>query len=243
MDSGFYAACSGLVAKTRQLESAAHNLANASTTAFKQEQVTFRSVLADAGNGLSQINRDINQYGVAGDPNLNLSTGTIERTGNELDLAIDGNGYFAIQTARGAAYTRNGHLQLSASNQLVTADGSAVLGDQGPISLPPGTKVSFGPDGTISANGALVGKLKLVSFSPDAKLTEVTPGNFLGDGVPLAANGALVRQGSLEASNVDGVEAAVGLIAIQRHAEMLQRALSIFHSEFNRIAAGELSRI
>lgn len=243
MDSGFYGACSGLVAKTRQLEIAAHNIANVSTTAFKSQQLTFSALLAGGENGLTPINEAINSYGVQSDASWNLSGGSVERTGNELDLAIEGNGYFAIQMPAGQAFTRDGHFHLSSSNQLVTAEGKPVLGEQGPISVPSGTKVSVSPDGTITANGALVSRLRVVEFATGATLQEVQPGLFVSPNNPIAARNPSVRQGALESSNVSGIEAAVNLIAIQRQAEMLERALSIFHSEFNRIAAGDLSRV
>lgn len=243
MDSGFYAACSGLVAKTRQLEAAAHNVANASTTAFKARRLTFQSILASSNGELSQLNEAINRYGLTGDLALNTSGGTLERTGNELDIAIEGPGYLAVQAAGQIGYTRNGHLRLSAQNQLLADDGQAILGEQGPIRIPPNTRINISPDGTISANGALVGKLRLVEFGTDPALKELQSGIFATDSIPVAARRSVLRQGSLEASNVNGIEAAVGLIAIQRHAEMLQRAMNIFHSEFNRIATAELSRV
>jgi len=243
VDSGFYAACSGLVAKEQQLELMAHNLANASTTGFKAQQVSFRSLLAASRDALSDLNRAINDYGVTGNPSLNLAPGSSERTGNPLDLSIDGPAFLAVNTAGGERYTRDGHLQLSATGQLVNGSGNAVLGEQGPILIPPGAAVTISPEGSISANGALVGRLKLVEFAPAATMQEIAPGIFTSSGTPQRSQFSGVRQGSLESSNVNGVEAAVSLIALQRHAEMLQRALAMFHSEFNRIAATELPRV
>jgi flagellar basal-body rod protein FlgF len=243
VDSGFYAACTGLVAKTQQLELMAHNLANVSTAGFKSQQVRFRSLLASSRTTLSEVNRAINDYGVTGDPALNLQPGSAERTGNSLDVSIEGPGFLAVSAGKQQRYTRNGHLELSTSGQLVTSSGDPVLGEQGPITIPPGATITISPDGAISANGALVGKLRLVEFDAAAPIDEIAPGVFASAGTPLQGNASRVRQGSLESSNVNGVEAAVGLIALQRHAEMLQRAVSIFHSEFNRIAATELPRV
>ena len=243
MDSGFYAACAGLVAKMRALDSAAHNLANVSTTAFKGERVDFQSVLAQAGSsGLSEVNQALNNFGVAGTPSLDLSQGLIERTGNPLDIAIEGPGYIAVKTASGTAYTRNGHLQLSSSGQLVTADGDEVLGGQGPITIPPGA-VSISTDGVISVDGAIAGNLPLVEFTSQAPLEETAPGLFISSVTPKPAVKSEIRAGSLEAANVNPVGSAVGLIAIQREAEMLQRALSLFHGEMNRVAANDLARV
>ncbi len=243
VDSGFYAACTGLIGKMRALETAAHNLANVSTTAFKGEQVGFQELLARADeSGLSGVNQAINNYGIADVPSLDLSQGSIERTGDPLDLAIEGSGFLSIRTAGGTGYTRNGHLQVSASGQLVTATGDVVLGDQGPIELPAGT-VSISPRGVISVNGAIVATLKVVEFNSKASLREASPGIYLSDTTPKPASNSTVRQGALESSNVNPVESAVDLITIQREAEMLQRALSLLHGEMNRVAANDLAKV
>jgi flagellar basal-body rod protein FlgF/flagellar basal-body rod protein FlgG len=243
MDSGVYAACAGLVAKIRALDSSAHNLANISTTAFKGERVGFQALLAQSnGSRLSGVNQAINSFGVTDVPTRDLSQGSVERTGNPLDIAIEGPGYLALQTASGQAFTRNGHLEISASGQLVSAGGNVVLGDQGPITLPAGT-VSISSGGVISVNGALVATLKLAEFAPHASIQETSPGVFLADAAPVAATRSMVRQGALEAANVNPVDSAVGLITIQREAQMLQRALSLLHGEMNRVATTDLARV
>ncbi|HUN90329.1 MAG TPA: flagellar basal-body rod protein FlgF [Terriglobales bacterium] len=243
MDSGFYAACAGLVAKTRALDSVAHNLANVSTTAFKRQRVDFQALLSPSNlSGLSQVNQAINEFGVTGDPSIDLSQGSIERTGNPLDVAIEGPGFLSVKTDNGVAYTRNGHLQMSSTGQLETADGSPIIGDQGPITLPPGT-VSISSSGVISVNGAIAANLKLVEFDKQAQLQETAPGLFVSASTPEPVASSTVRQGALESANVNPVESTVDLIAIQREAEMLQRALSLFHGEMNRVATSELARV
>jgi len=243
VDSGFYAACAGLVAKTKALDSVAHNLANVSTTAFKGQRVDFQALLAQSsGSGLSDVNQAINDYGVATDPSLNFTQGSIESTGNPLDLAVEGPGLLTLKTASGNAYTRNGHLQISSKGQLETSDGVPVVGDQGPISLPPGT-VSISSGGVISVDGAIAANLKLVEFDNPNQLQETAPGVFVSTATPKAAKASTVRQGALEAANVNPVESTVGLITIQREAEMLQRALSLFHGDMNRVATTELARV
>jgi flagellar basal-body rod protein FlgF len=243
VDSGFYAACAGLVAKMKALDSSAHNLANVSTTAFKGERIDFQSLLAQAGNGrLSPVNQALNSFGVAGIPALDFSEGQIERTSNPLDVAIEGPGFLAVQTKAGKAYTRNGQLQLSATGQLVTASGDPVLGTAGPINVSPGS-VAISSDGVISVDGAIAGNLQLVEFDPAANIQETAPGLYVSSVPPKAAANSSVRQGALEAANVSPVEAAVGLVTIQREAEMLQRALSLFHGEMNRVATADLARV
>ena len=166
MDSGYYAACAGLRAQTQALEVAAHNLANINTTGYREQQGLFRSLLAGAnGQQLSPLNRAINDFGVLGGSRVDLSPGSLERTGNPFDLGIEGKGFFVVQTSRGTLYTRNGNFRVSAKGQLVTTEGDQVMGEQGPISVPSGP-VAISPDGTLSLNGAIAGKLRLVEFSP-----------------------------------------------------------------------------
>lgn len=243
MDSGFYAACAGLVAKTRALDSVAHNLANVSTTAFKGQRVDFQGLLAQSNlAGLSEVNQAINSFGVASEPSLNLAQGSIERTGNPLDVAIEGPAFLAVKSGSGTAYTRNGHFQLSSKGELQTAEGNPVLGDQGPVILPPGT-VSISPSGVVSVDGAIVTSLKLVEFERKAQLQETSPGLYVSTSTPKAAVSSTVRQGALESANVNPIDGTVGLITIQREAEMLQRALSLFHGEMNRVATTDLARV
>ncbi|HZQ96263.1 MAG TPA: flagellar hook basal-body protein [Candidatus Sulfotelmatobacter sp.] len=244
MNSGLYAACAGLRAKTQALDVLANNLANISTSGFKAEQPVFRSVLAQATQTvLTPINAAINNYGVLGGARLDLSSGNLEHTGSLFDMGIEGNAFFAVQTPGGVLYTRNGGFQLSAKNQLVTARGDIVLGEQGPITLPRG-KLSVSPDGTLSVEGALAGKLRLVEFASGAQLNSVGSGYYSAESSSAGrAVLSYVRQGTLEAANVTPVGATVSLIALQRQAEMLKRALGSFYSEFNRIAAEDLPRI
>jgi flagellar basal-body rod protein FlgF len=244
VDSGFYAACAGLGAKTQALDVVANNLANLNTTGYRAQEATFRSLLTGtAHSGVNPLNRAVNDFGVLGGSRLDLSSGSLEQTGNPLNLGIEGAGFFVVQTRGGTLYTRNGNFRLSANGQLSTAEGDPVLGEQGPILVPSGN-VSIGPDGTLSVDGAVAGKLRLVEFAPGADLQSVGASYYsAGKDTPKAAPGASVRQGMLEGSNVSPVSAAVSLIAVQRQAEMLQRALSTFYSEFNHIAASDLPRV
>jgi flagellar basal-body rod protein FlgF len=243
VDSGFYAACTGLIAKTKALDNVAHNLANVSTTGFKKQQVTFQSLLAASNPALSPVNQAINNFGVVGSPTIDRSQGSIEQTGNDLDVAIEGPGYLVAQTPAGIGYTRSGNLHLSRTRELLSSAGNPVLGDQGPITLPMGTSVRISPQGMISVDGAVAGALRLVEFDPQAPMTETAPGLYRSPAAARVAVGSSVRQGALESANINPVEAAVGLVTVQREAEMLQRALTMFHGEMNRIATTELSRV
>lgn len=243
MDSGLYAACAGLVARTQALDVAANNLANVNTTGYRAQQELFREVLASKGNrNLTSINQAVNSYGVLGGSHVDIASGQLERTGNVLDVGIEGRGYFPVQTAAGVQYTRNGNFHVASGGTLVTSSGDAVQGAQGPIHIPDG-EVAISADGTISVNGALAGKLRLVDFAPATPLAASGSGYYTAPSASEIPSQAQLRQGLLESSNVNPVATAVGLIALQRHAEMLQRALSTFHSEFNRIAAEELPKV
>jgi len=240
VDTGYYSACAGLIAKMVALDMAANNLANTSTTGFRAQNTTFESVLARAG---AQTGRLASQFGVAQAPVVDLTQGNLETTGNPLDIAIEGPGFFAIQTKDGVRYTRAGSFRLSSTGRLITSAGDAVLGEQGPIQLANGSMTVSG-DGTISINGALAGKLRVVEFAPGTPLTNCGASNYSApQAAATAATRSKLHQGKLESSNVNPVAGAVGLIAIQRHAEMLQRALATFHNEFNRLAAQELPKV
>lgn len=244
MDSGFYAACNGMRAQMQALDLMANNLANVNTSGYLSQQVTFHSMLASRRQPMeSTLNRVINNFNALGDANLELANGNLEPTGNTLDLAIEGKGFFAVQTPAGTMYTRNGRFQLSSQRQLTTADGDAVLGDQGPIRLPAG-KISISADGTISVDGAVSGKLRVVEFAPKAGIQP--EGKSLYSAPANAAQAAVasqVRQGMVAASNVNPIAATIGLITVQRNADMLQRALSEFYGDFNRIAVEDLPRV
>jgi len=244
MDSGYYAACAGLRAKSQALEIVANNVANLNSTGYRAHQATFRSLLAaPSGPYGNAITRAVNDFGVLGGSRLDLAGGSLEQTGNPLDLAIEGDAFFALQSAKQTLYTRNGNFHVSTTGQLLSAQGDPILGEQGPISVPSGA-VSVGPDGTISVDGAITGKLRLVKFEQGANLDAVGGSYYAaGESAPTPTNRATIRQGTLEQSNVNPMSAVVSLITVQRQAEMLQRALSTFHSEFNHIASTELPRV
>jgi flagellar basal-body rod protein FlgF len=244
MDSGYYAACAGLAAQTQALELVANNLANLGTAGYRAEQATFRSLVAGSGTVQSNpLNAAVNDFGVLSGSRVDLSAGSLAATGNPLDLGIAGSGFFIVQTAQGTVYTRNGGFHTTPTGALVTAEGDAVLGEQGPITLPNGA-VAVSSDGTISVDGAVVETLRIAEFAPNTSLTAL--GNALysapaGSALPPASSS--VRQGMLENSNVSPVEGAVQLITIQRNAEMMQRALTVFDSQFDQTAAQDLPRV
>jgi flagellar basal-body rod protein FlgF len=245
MDSGFYAACTALLARSQALDSVANNLANVSTPGYRAEHNVFRALLATSSTfPISSLNYAVNNYAVLGGSQIDLSQGSLEHTHNDLDLAIQGAGFFVAQTASGKVFTRNGNFHISAQGQLMTSAGDPVLGDNArPIPIV-GAPVSVSPDGTISVNGALAGKLKIVDFPAGTSLESLGKTYYSApEQSAQAAPMASVQQGMLEASNVNPVASAVELVTVQRYAELMQRALSLFHTDMNQVAAQELPRV
>jgi len=244
MDSGYYAASTALVSRTQALDTIANNLANASTVGYRAEQNVFSSVLAEAGGAPdSDLNQAINNYGILSGTILDQSQGALQKTGNNLDLAIQGSGFFVVQTADGPMYTRNGSFQVSGKGQLITAAGDPVMGDKGVIAMPPGS-VSISADGTISSNGAVAGKLKLVKFPAGTTMTSAGETYYSASTKgETASTDSTVKQGMLESSNVNPVSSMVELITAQRSAEMMQRALSMYNSEMDKTATQELPKV
>ncbi len=244
MDSGFYAACTALMARSQALDLVANNLANVSTPGFRGQHDVFRSLLAASSNfPMSSLNQAVNNYSVLGNSHLDLAQGSVEKTGNDLDLAIQGSGFFVVRTSAGQFYTRNGNFHVSPQGKLVSPEGDTVMGVSGPIDIV-GGPVSISPDGTISVNGAVAGQLRIVDFPTGTPLESVGTTYYsapLKSEIP--ATDANIQQGGLEASNVNPVASAVELITVQRYAELMQRALSMFHSDMNQVAAQDLPRI
>lgn len=244
MDSGYYALSTALIARTQALDTIANNLANSSTTGYLAERNIFSSVLTASGNASnSALNLAINNYGVLGGTKLDTSQGAMQKTGNDLDLAVQGAGFFVVQKSGGPVYTRNGAFQVSSKGQLVTADGNLVMGQKGPITMMPGP-VSVSPDGTISSNGAVTGKLKIITFRPGTDLKSAGGTDYTAPVASVAAaTDATVQQGALESSNVNPISGMVELISAQRSDEMMQRALSMFNSEIDKTATQDLPKV
>jgi flagellar basal-body rod protein FlgF/flagellar basal-body rod protein FlgG len=245
MDSGYYAAMTGLVARTQALDTAAANLANAQTPGYRAEREYFRSVLLGPDALDSQLGRVVNNFGLLGGDRLSMAQGAIQQTGNPLDLAIEGEGFFQVQTANGIRYTRDGGFHRARNGQLVTAAGEPVLSAVGqPIPLPPG-EVSVGADGALSVAGGVVATVGLFTFPSGAELTPEGANRYIAPPgtAPVPAGNATIHQGAIEAANQDAIQGSLDLMMMQRQAEMMQRALTVFHTEFNKFATEDLPRV
>ena len=243
MDSGYYAACAGLVSRMEALDMLANNLANTNTDGYKSQRQFYSALDASIAGAtpspsLTPLNQAMNRYGVVGGQWLDLQEGSLVPTGNKLDLAIQGPGFFALQTAAGIRYTRDGSFHLNAKRELVSAQGDLVLGPKAkPIQVPAGD-ISISSDATSSVNGAMVGKLEIFDFKPGTQLTPAGNGEFTAPAKTAKALGnPSVQQGALEASNTNAVTGMVSLILAERSAQMMERAMSIFNTDFDKTAA------
>src|ERR1700760_508382 len=245
MDSGYYAAYSGLLARNEALDSAASNLANANTNGFRAEREYFRGAIGGPEAADSQVNRVVNNFGVLGGNQIDLSQGSLVRTGNPLDVALQGNGFFAIRTAGGDRYTRDGSFLRSSNGTLTVRTGEPVLDAQRrPIKVPSG-KLDISSTGALSVDGGLVAQLGVFA-APNTQLApEGTNRYKLADAkaTASAASDFSVQQGSLESSNEDVVGGSLHLMLVQRQAEMMQRALSLFNTNFDRVASEDLPKV
>ena len=230
MSNGIYAATAGAVAQSNALDATANNIANASTAGFHGDRVTFREALTAARSP------DVASVG-AGTARIDSQAGALTQTENPLDLALEGDGYFAVTTPNGPRYTRAGNFQLDAAHNVVTADGFAVRGEGGaPINVPAETQVlGVAADGTVSADGAAIGKLELARFAP-GQMKREGGSLFSATGRPLAGDPPKVRAGVLESSNVNVVRGVVDLVKVSRTYESLMRVIQGYHDVESRAA-------
>ena len=224
MDRMIYLSMSGAKATMQRQETLANNLANVSTTGFRAELQAFRAVPV-LGDGAST-----RVYALETTPGYDPTPGPVAATGRNLDVAMQGNAWLAVQGLDGTeAYTRGGSLDVSADGTLTTRNGLPVMGDGGPIQVPANSEVSIGGDGTVSArtgNGrpTAVGRLKLVT--PETPLIRGDDGLFRGADGDLPADAtARVQDGALEGSNVSSVGTMVAMIAAARQFEAQMRML------------------
>ncbi|CAN5888883.1 flagellar basal-body rod protein FlgF [soil metagenome] len=237
MDRLIYLSMSGAKATMQRQDTLANNLANVSTSGFRAELQAFRAVPVEGSGASTRV------YALETTTGYDATAGAITETGRNLDVAAKGNAWLTVQALDGTeAYTRGGSMEINAEGTLTTRSGLPVMGDGGPITVPPNSAISIGSDGTISAKTAngkssSVGKLKLVT--PETPLTRGTDGLFRGaDGDLSADDTARVQDGALEGSNVSPVETMVSMIAAARQFEAQMKLLTT--AETNDKAAAQL---
>lgn len=245
MDRLIYIAMSGAAHTLEQQATVSHNLANAATTGYRSEFNVFRAV------PITGVGAPTRASVVSASVGANFAPGPIQRTGRVLDVAVQGPGWIAVQLPDGReAYTRSGDLQISVNGVLQTRSGFNVLGESGPISIPPDADLTIAADGTVSATpgGArtatilTAGRIKLVD-PPESLLVKGTDGLFhLRDGSAAPADPRIrLASGALEGSNVNVVEAMVTMIALARQFDMQMRMLA--NAEENSRQASQILNI
>ena len=242
MDRMIYIGMAGARAVADAQGVVSNNLANANTTGFRADLQQMKS-LPLFGPG-----HESRAYAGADSPGADLSPAPPISTGRDLDVAIQGDGWIAVQAADGSeAYTRGGDLQVSAGGILTTGSGHPVLGNAGPVALPPADRISFGKDGTVSAklpgqdNPAVLDRIKLVR-PPNEQMVKGTDGLFRqkgGDEADVDASVTLVS-GAVESSNVNSVEALVQMMSLARLFEMQVKVMK--EAESTDSAASQLVR-
>ena len=231
MSSGIYVATAGAVAQSNALDATANNIANATTTGFHGDRVTFREAMGAAKSA------DVALVG-AGTARVDTQAGALSQTGNPLDLALEGDGMFAVDTDKGVRYTRAGNFRLDDNRTLVTVEGFAVRGEGGAhITVPPEAKVlAVGSNGEVTADGESLGTLELATYK-HTQLRREGGTLFSATGKPDPnAQPPLVRSGMLEASNVNVVRGVVDLVKVSRTYESLMRVIQGYHDVESRAA-------
>lgn len=238
MSGGIYSALSGMQVRMQDLDRVASDLANISTSGYKAERSATSA--AERAQFLNALDSAIDV--VEGDRKLDLRAGVVSGTGRDLDAAIEGNGFFTVQTPEGVRYTRDGAFVVRGDGTLTTRDGNPILGDAGPIQLGSGP-AKIGPDGTIRVGEVVAGRLKVVAFDGAGDIERESGARFraTADATPRAST-ARVIGGSLEAANVSVVDRMAALTEITRAFEGLQRGISVLHNDVDGRAISELGR-
>ena len=234
-------AASGLRARMESLDLLANNIANAGTGGYKADREFYSLYIAPEAEGIDATPA----MPLIERPWIDHAQGALESTGNPLDVALSGAGFFAVNSPSGPLYTRNGSFRIAAGGQLTTAEGYAVRNSDGTaINLNASRPVQISQDGTITQDGIVAGKVEIVDFPSRAGLSK-QGSNYFRTTDPAArttaANGT-VAQGHLEASNTGSAEAAVRLVNVMRQFEMLQKAVSV-GSDMSKRAIEEVAKV
>lgn len=245
MDAFTTTAASGMRARMESLDMLANNLANASASGFKADRESYSTYAsADALNAENESGTAATESPVVDHNWTDFSQGVITPTGNQLDLALDGQGFFVAQSSAGPKYTRGGNFHIDPQGILSTRDGDPVEGtDDKPIRLDTAQPVEVSDTGEILQGGAVAGQLKLVQFTAPQALSKRGNNSFqlsASDLTPAPAT-ARVHQGNVEAGNVQPAETAVRLVSVMRQFEMLQKAMSL-GNQMNQQAIQEVAK-
>ncbi|MGE5645488.1 MAG: flagellar hook-basal body protein [Acidobacteriota bacterium] len=243
MDSLTISAASGMRSRLESLEMLANNLANSATSGFKLDRESYN--LYAAPEAFSPDAPDPTVLPVVERHWTDFSQGQLTPTGNPLDFALGGRGFFALNGRSGALYTRSGSFQLSPAGLLISGDGLPVrAAGGGNIQLQPNLPVEVAADGTVRQGGVVAARLEITDFDRPEALTRAGRNCFADSGAAGAKPAAApnLRQGALEASNVEAPEAAIRLVNLMRQFETLQKAMNL-GADMGRRAIEEVARV
>lgn len=230
MGNGIYIALSGAKAQTTAMDVVSNNVANANTVAFRAERMSF-------GQALGKAQSPDAAYAQVRGGGTDTRAGAIQQTGNPLDLALVGDGHFAVKTPRGVRYTRAGNFRIGPQGTLVTSGGLEALGRTGePIRVPADAKsVQIGADGTVSAGEDVIGQLRISKLDASTVKREGA-GLFAGNAAVADAEGVKIVPGALEKSNVNVVRGMVDLVRVSRGYESMLRMIESYRQIDSRTA-------
>jgi len=249
---GLYTAASGMVASMRRMEMVTNNIANAQTVGFKQDRSalsTFNDVLIlqDGTPLAARTDGSVGRMALAAvseEPMIDFTQGSVQQTGRGLDFALEGPGFFTIQTQDGLRYTRDGSFTRDSLGRLTTSEGDLVLGtDLRPITIPPG-KMLVGLDGTLTVDEEPFGQLAIVEFGLDQPLKKVGNNQFVArnpDDQPRLSASTAVHQNAVEVSNLDMAGAQTTMLELQRAYQASQRLIQ-YQDEMVGRAVNEIAR-
>jgi len=235
MIDGIELAALGLDAYANVQEVIAKNLANANTVGYKKDIISFKQVL-------TQTN-DVETSNVQTNLGIDHSKGNLTYTGNALDIAVDGEGFFTLETDNGIKYTRNGQFQLSNTGEIVRATGEKLLGQSGPIQIPPGGReILVDSEGNIKVDGNNIGTLMITNFTDLTSLVSTGDSSYIAPIEAVNENNDInikVAQGYLESSNVDIVIEMVDMIANMRSYEASNNVIKSFSDLMERLISSQ----
>lgn len=237
MDRGIYAIVSEAIAQERRMDVVTDNLANIQTVGYKREKAFFKTLLAKK-LALTPEKADTVFTHMTG-KFTDWKEGSLRPTGNPLDMALDGAGFFAVETNGRREYTRSGNFVLNDQRQLVTRDGALVMGRSGPVRIPVG-KLVVNERGEVSVAGAVVGTLEVVRFKDLSSAARVGE-RYVTQGEVVPAPATKVVQEALEDSNVNAIEEFAALVEINRNYEAVQKVVQAM-DEAEGQAVSEIGR-
>jgi len=221
MNRGLYPVMAGAITQERQMELLAHNLGNIHTAGFKKDDPVFGTILA---RSVGPHVAGIDLFPQVATVRPDVTQGTLRYTGNVMDVALEGEGFFVIQTAVGERYYRGGQFQINQNGELVSFNGDPILGQNGPINLPDGP-IAIDKKGVVSVGKKVAGTLRVETLPAGENLVKAGGLYWLTSSNAVPASNVRIRQGSVEQANVNASMELVNMIKVTRGYEQMQKAI------------------